>query len=268
MEYWSQDMGETTGISWCNSTFNLVWGCTRVSPGCTNCYAATLSERYGLKVWGPQETRRTFGEKHWKEPLSWEKKAAKGGRPYRVFCSSMCDIFEDHPVVEEELKKLWPLIRATPHLTWQLLTKRVERIPLYLPPDWGKSGYPNCWLGVSVENQDYAWRADALVAIPAAIRFISYEPALGPLKLNLDGIHWVIYGGESGPGYREDDPMWAIQMFLATRKSKSDNFLASSTGTAFFFKQTSGPRPGMIRHHLDGLELVREFPREIIHPPF
>jgi hypothetical protein len=102
----------------------------------------------------------------------------------------MCDNFEGHPTIDAERAKLWPLIRATPWLDWQLLTKRADRIADNLPPDWGK-GWPNVWLGVSIENNDYVGRADHLRKIPAAVRFVSYEPALGPLdRLNLKGIDW------------------------------------------------------------------------------
>jgi len=151
----------------------------------------------------------------------------------------MCDIFEDHPVIAGELLKLWPLIRETPHLIWQLLTKRSERIAESLPADWGE-GYPNVWLGVSIENNEYVSRADDLRQIPATLRFVSYEPALGPLdQLDLTGIEWVIYGGESGPLYRPDDVRWALSMQRACFAEEGD--------CAFFYKQEAGIRPGMNR---------------------
>lgn len=222
-------MGSKTLIAWTDHTFNIAWGCVKVSPGCANCYADTLSKRYGHTVWGPAATtpRRTFGAKHWAEPLDWNRDAAQEGRRHRVFSSSMCDIFEDHPMVRPELARLWELIRATPHLDWQLLTKRPERIAASLPMDWG-DGWPNVWLGTSIESQDYTWRADRLHKVPAVVRFVSYEPAIGPLALDLDGIDWVIYGGESGPGYRPHDLAWPRAMRDACR----------AAGVAFFFKQS------------------------------
>ena len=202
-------MGRETIIGWTHHTFNIVWGCTKVSPGCKTCYADRNSRRYGHNVWGPNAPRRTFAAEHWAEPLKWNRDAEAAGERRRVFCASICDICEDHPITIEEVKKLWPLIRATPWLDWLLLTKRPERYPLILPSDWGE-GYPNVWLGTSIENNDYVHRADELKKIPATVRFISYEPALGPLdKLSLDGIDWVIYGGESGPGFRAQPPVGA-----------------------------------------------------------
>jgi protein gp37 len=160
----------------------------------------------------------------------------------------MCDLFEDHPTIESELQKLWPLIRKTPMLDWQLLTKRADRIAALLPADWG-DGYPNVWLGVSIESNDYVWRADALKQIPAAVRFISYEPALGPLdQLDLTGLDWIIYGGESGPSFRPLDPKWPRDMHARCR----------SAGVPFFFKQSSAIRTEM-GTTLDG-QVVRNYP--------
>jgi len=240
---------EKTIIAWTDHTFNIAWGCTKVSPGCKNCYADTLSRRYGHDVWGPQADRRTFGDKHWSEPIKWNERAEAGRKRVRVFSSSMCDIFEDHPVIALERDKLWDLIRETPWLDWQLLTKRADRISENLPADWTRAGWPNVWLGVSIENIDYAWRADHLRKIPAVVRFVSYEPALGPLDdLSLRGIDWVIYGGESGPGYRQHDLDWPRIMLMK----------CAELGAAFFFKQSAAPRTEM-GIELDG-RLVRYWP--------
>ena len=173
-----EKMAEKTGISWCDHTFNIAWGCFKISPGCTNCYADTLSARFGNDVWGKDKPRKTFGVKHWNEPLKWNKAAEKDGAKHKVFSSSMCDIFEDHPTITAEREKLWDLIRKTPNLIWQLLTKRADRIKDNLPEDWG-NGWPNVWMGVSIENDDYVWRADCLREVSAVVHFISYEPALG-----------------------------------------------------------------------------------------
>lgn len=243
-------MGEQTIIAWTDHTFNIAWGCTKISPGCKNCYADTFAtKRIGLNLWGPRNARRTFGPKHWAEPLKWDRQAQAEQRRHRVFCSSMCDIFEDHPTIDREREKLWGLIRETPNLHWQLLTKRPERILDNLPPDWGPMGYHNVWIGTSIENNEYVWRADHLRLVPASVRFISYEPALGPLdQIDLRGIDWLIYGGESGPGFRPHDIQWARDI---RRKCEG-------AGTAFFFKQSSAIRTEM-GTTLDG-ETVRGYP--------
>ena len=206
-------MSKHTGIEWCDHTFNIAWGCMKVSPGCAHCYAETFADqRLGLGVFGPAATttRRTFGVKHWNDPLRWDRAAAKAGVRRRVFCSSMCDVFEDNPAIDLERAKLWPLIRATPHLDWLLLTKRPERLVTELPKGWG-NGYRNVWLGTSIESQEYVDRAQHLRAVPATVRFLSCEPLLGAVDLFpvLDTpdteIDWVIVGGESGPGARPMD---------------------------------------------------------------
>lgn len=242
-------MGVSTGIAWTDHTFNIAFGCQKVSPGCKNCYAETrVNSIPGPRLWGPDSQRRTFTPKYWAEPFKWAKLAQAEGRPHRVFTSSMCDVFEDHVTITHERMKLWKLIKQTPWLHWQILTKRTDRIEANLPDDWGQ-GYPNVWLGTSIENQDYAYRADILRKIPAAIHFISYEPALGPLTLDLHDIEWVIVGGESGPGFREMPHEWARSM----RKQ------CEAAGTAFFFKQSSAPRTEM-GIKLDG-EIVRNYPK-------
>jgi protein gp37 len=166
---------EKTVIAWTDATFNISWGCTKVSPGCQRCYADPLSQRYQQKVkyWGPHSERRILSDAYWQEPVRWHAKAAKAKTRMRVFSSSMCDVFENHPTITHERHRLWALIRRTPWLDWQLLTKRAERIEENLPPDWG-TGYQNVWLGVSIENADYLWRMDTLKQIPAVIHFISF----------------------------------------------------------------------------------------------
>lgn len=199
-------------IEWTDDTWNLVWGCTKISPGCTNCYAETINARFGKSIWGPKSERRTMSPEYWAQPLAWDRAAKRAGIKRRVFCSSMCDVFEDHPTIDQEREKLWPLIKATPNLVWQILTKRADRIANCLPLDWGK-GYPNVWLGVSVENQDsLVERVPYLVRVGAAVRFLSCEPLLGPVfiggfpRVVLEQIHWVIVGGESGAKARPMHP--------------------------------------------------------------
>lgn len=250
-------MAEKTGIEWTDHTFNIAWGCMKVSPGCANCYADTLSHRFGFDIWGPAKTtqRRTFGAKHWNDPLRWDKAAGKAGVRRRVFCSSMCDVFEDHPTIDAEREKLWPLIRATPNLDWLLLTKRPERIAANLPADWG-NGYANVWLGTSIESQAYNGRLWELLAVPAAIRFLSIEPLLELFTLGLDlepevWPDWVILGGESGDGYREM-PMEALES-LANE--------ARLGGAAVFVKQDSGQKSGMRGRIADEYWALKEWPR-------
>ena len=165
-----------------------------------------------------------------------------------MFCASLCDWSEDHQIAAATRPRLWNLIRATPWLDWQLLSKRHEDIAANFLADWG-FGYHNVWLGVSIENNDYVHRADALRQIPATVRFISYEPALGPLdKLDLTGIDWLIQGGESGPGYRPMDHQWARDI-----KARCE-----AAGTAYFFKQSAAYKTE-IGIELDG-EIVRNYP--------
>jgi protein gp37 len=245
-------MGRETTIAWANATYNPWWGCTKVSPGCDNCYAEAFDKRVGGAHWGKGQPRRTFGDKHWAEPLKWERDAAKTGEQIRVFCASMADVMDDEaPAGERE--RLWQLIDATPHLTWLLLTKRPHRYERYLPFQFK---HKNVWLGTSAENQrfyDARWPILGEIAERfGLVSWISYEPALGPL--NMGGFHgnpnWIICGGESGPGHRPMRQEWAENL----RRE------CLATGTAFFVKQMSARTPAagavLIPAHL----LVREFP--------
>lgn len=228
-------MGENTAIEWCDHTFNLSWGCTKVSPACTNCYAETWAKRTGFDVWGPKAERRTFGEKHWREPLKWNAAAERAGVRRRVFCSSMADVFEDHPTIEQERAKLWPLIQATPWLDWLLLTKRADRIASCLPGNFSRVTFPNVWLGFTAEDQEwFSRRATAILKQPGlwqlpALWFVSAEPLLGPIdfKLALGWIGWVIGGGESGPHARPMHPQWARLL----------RDQCQAAGVSFLFKQ-------------------------------
>lgn len=258
-------VGKDSKIAWTDHTFNPWRGCTKVSPGCKNCYAETMSARNPkvLGEWGPNGTRVLASRQKWSEPFAWNREAVKQGVRFRVFCASLADVFEDYdkPMVnaqgnvvrtvnvpfasgfmlDDARKLLWELIAATPNLDWQLLTKRPDNIGRMMPHgDW-----PNVWLGTSVESDEYLWRVDLLIDTPqkVPVRFISYEPALGPIAhaTNLAGIQWLIYGGESGPGWRPEDKQWARDV----------EELCKSTGTAFFHKQSAGPRPGT-GEQLDG----------------
>jgi protein gp37 len=205
-----------------------------------NCYMFRDQLRYGRD---PAVVVRT---KTWGDPLRWQKKAEAAGRTDLVFTCSWSDWF--HADADAWRPEAWAVVRRCPNLVFQVLTKRPERIREHLPPDWGE-GYKNVWLGVSVERNDYIWRADALRAIPARTRWVCAEPLLGPLPdLSLDGIDWLVVGGETGPDWRPLDLHWVRELRDRCR----------SAGVAFYFKQANGPYPGMYPR-LDG-KLHQEMP--------
>lgn len=219
-------MGANSKIAWTHHTFNPWWGCVRVSPGCEHCYAETFSKRVGLKVWGAQAPRRFFGDKHWAEPIAWNRKAEQAGARRRVFCASMADVFEvaKDPEVHRQLVdargRLFQLIEKTPHLDWLLLTKRPENIAALVP--WGGELGPwptNVWLGTTTEDQQrYDERWPIIAKIPASVRFLSHEPGLGPLRIHGDVVpNWVITGGESGPKARPYNLQWALSVVTQCR---------------------------------------------------
>lgn len=236
-------MSEKTHISWTDRTWNPWRGCTKIDPGCKNCYMFTEQIRYGKD---PATVVRT---KTWRDPIRWQHEAATAGTRLRVFTCSWSDWF--HADADAWRNEAWSVVRACPNLTFQILTKRAGRIESNLPSDWG-NGYPNVWLGVSVSEPKGVWRADALRTIPARVRFVSYEPALASVaeSLDLTGIHWLIAGGESGPGFRPMETQWARDMRTRCRMA----------GAKFFFKQSSAPRTEM-GIGLDG-QIIREFPGE------
>lgn len=230
-------MGTDTLIEWAHHTFNPWIGCSKVSPGCAHCYAEQLMDhRMGKAKWGEHGTRVRTSESNWKEPLKWNRKAAAQGIRHRVFCASLADVFEVNLQVRDWRNDLFDLIEATPHLDWLLLTKRPKFILDLLPGRWHQKGIPaNVWIGTSIENQEQAdKRVPELLQVPAAVRFLSCEPLLGPVDIakylvprqrpNPDGyggdipvgwttdlttIYWVIAGGESGPQARPMHPDWA-----------------------------------------------------------
>lgn len=233
-------MSDKTIIAWTQRTWNPWRGCTKVSPGCKNCYMFTAQERYG------QDPRKVIRTGTWGDPPKWQRAAAASGITERVFTCSWSDWF--HADADTWRDDAWEVIRRTPNLIYQILTKRPERIADHLPRDWG-DGWQNVWLGTSIESNGYVHRAGFLRNIPAVVRFVSYEPALGSLdRLSLSGIDWLICGGESGPGYRPMPIEWPRQIRKACKES----------GTAFFFKQSAAPRTetGI---ELDG-EIVRNYP--------
>jgi protein gp37 len=234
-------MSEQTIIAWTDRTFNPWRGCHKISPGCKNCYMFTAQYRYGRD---PNQVVRTGT---WGDPLKWQRAAAAAGRVERVFTCSWSDWFiEEADAWRDEA---WALVKSTPNLVYQILTKRPENILERLPADWG-DGYPNVWLGVSIENRKHGLpRIDVLRTVPAAMRFLSVEPLLEHLgEVNLDGIGWVIVGGESGPGWRPMEHSWALDL----------RDQCAEEGVPFFYKQSAAPKTEM-GIELDG-RIVREYP--------
>ncbi len=239
-------MTQNSHIAWTDHTFNPWWGCARVSPGCQHCYAEATDRRFGGNAWGAHGTRRVTSDANWSEPVRWNRQAQRAGTTARVFCASMGDVFEDHPALPEPRRRLWTLIDATPALTWQLLTKRPGNATMAPWNPWPG----RVWAGTSVEDQRRVdERIPDLAAVPAPVRFLSCEPLLGPLNLDLAGITWCIIGGESGPGHRPMHLDWLAGIVEQCR----------TAGVAVFVKQDSGPRAGQWGRIPPRLR-IREFP--------
>lgn len=273
-------MSDRTAISWSDATWNPTTGCDRVSPGCAHCYALDLAAR--LKKMGAPAYQNdgdpstsgpgfalTLHPDRLDQPLRWRK-------PRRIFVNSMSDLFHER-VPLTFVHAVFAVMAACHGHTFQVLTKRPERMARWsmdtaLLPTYGRQlglehvamtfgvdvscapewPLPNVWLGTSIENDRFVARADALRATPAAVRFISAEPLLGPLpSLNLTGIDWLIVGGESGPGARPMDPGWVVE--LVDR--------ADAAGVAVWMKQDSGPRSGQQGRLSDELWARKEYPR-------
>lgn len=209
---------QRSSIEWTESTWNPVTGCTQISPGCAHCYAMTFAERFRGVPGHPYENGFDLQLRPERliQPLRWKK-------PRTIFVNSMSDLF--HPEVPEEyIREVFEVMVRAEHHRFQVLTKRSERlVEMADALPWPR----NVWMGVSVENQRFVGRVDDLREIPAAVRFLSCEPLLGPLELDLAGIGWVIVGGESGPGARPMSPEWAVAL--------RDQCAAADV--PFFFKQ-------------------------------
>lgn len=228
-------MGENSKIEWCDHTFNPWVGCTPVSAACDFCYAESWAKRTGQANLWKGDRRRTTAA-NWKQPLKWNSEAAAAGLRRRVFCASLADVF-DNQVPEEWRADMWALIAATPHLDWLLLTKRPQNIAKMLPGA-PVAGYGNVWLGTTAEDQpQYDIRWGHLSRITARVRFISYEPALGPL-IDLYAMSTlpdlVIGGGESGSGARPSHWDW----FRYVRD------YCAKVGVIYFHKQNGEWAPG------------------------
>ena len=280
-------MGDNSTIEWTDASWNPVTGCSKVSPGCAHCYAESLTLRFA-KPWGAPELPWTpqnaeanviLHPERLRQPLAWT-------RPRMIFVNSMSDLFHEQ-VPDEFIAEVFSVMAAASHHIFQVLTKRPERmrdvvrgLAWELPGDGSRgraevyvphygipaTPLPNVWLGTSIENRRFVHRADELRATPAAVRFISAEPLLGPLvwdagdglghqtsagyvwndytgpQLNLSGIDWLIAGGESGPTHRPCHRLWVTDLRDA----------ALANGTAFFFKQWGGRTPKAGGRELDG----------------
>ena len=220
-------MGKASKIEWTDHTFNPWWGCTKVSAACKYCYAESLSNRFGQQIWGKRSPRRFFGDKHWREPILWNKNALEKGKRSRVFCASMADVFELRPDLDSQRERLWALIEETPGLDWLLLTKRPANIGRMAP--WTDCWPKNVWLGITVESDKWYPRIERLLRYPAHVKFLSCEPLLSNLDLSdyLSEIDWVIAGGESGVSARPTDPRWVRSLRDQCKVAK----------VAFHFKQ-------------------------------
>jgi protein gp37 len=267
-------MGENSNIPWTDDTFNTHWGCTKVAPECQNCYAEKVGKRFGTS-WGPKAFRRFFGDKHWNEPRKWQRRAEKEGRRRRVFCGSMCDVFEGRDDLNEHRERLWTLIEETPNLDWLLLTKRPENMQAMLPGSWLEYPRYNVWLGTTSGTQKSADKnIPHLLNTPALVHFVSCEPILEPVnfeayfaraeELIKPHYPWVIVGDESGYHRRPAKIEWVRDIQKQCEQA----------GVPFFFKQFH--RPSIMRGDrdlgnvikvecpdLDG-KAYREFPHVVV----
>ena len=226
-------MARASNIEWTDMTWNPVTGCTKVSAGCKHCYAETMAKR--LQAMGSERYRDGFRLRLHEDlialPFSWKK-------PRRVFVNSMSDLF--HPDVPIDfLRRVFATMNVCPQHQFQVLTKRPER----LTDVAGQLSWTdNIWMGVTVENQRHAFRSELLSTVPAAVRFLSVEPLIGAVdSLPLEGIHWVIVGGESGPKARPMKEEWALSVYRQCQAMQ----------VPFFFKQWGG-----VQKHRTGREFL------------
>jgi protein gp37 len=231
-------MADHSAIEWTDATWNPVTGCTKISRGCDNCYAERFSERFRGVKGNPFE--QGFDLRLWPEriehPLRWR-------RPRRIFVNSMSDLF--HKVIPKAfIARVFETMEACPWHTFQVLTKRSSLMRDFVNDRYaGVLAPPHIWLGVSVEDRQALSRVEHLRQSNARVRFLSVEPLIGPVgALELEGIHWVIAGGESGPGFRPVKPEWVREV--------RDQCLAAAV--PLFFKQWGGVRPKSGGNILDG----------------
>jgi protein gp37 len=234
-------MADKSAIEWTDATWNPVTGCTQVSPGCAHCYAKTFAERWRGIPGHPYE--QGFDLRIWPDRLA---QPAKWKRPRMIFVNSMSDLFHDDVPLDYIKRVFEAMCDADQHI-YQVLTKRHERLAEVAH----ELSWPDhVWMGVSIENKRWVRRADYLREVPAAVRFISAEPLLGRLEgLDLDGIDWLIAGGESGHGYRPVDVNWVRYL----------RELCTDSEVPFFFKQWGGRNSKANGRELDG-RLWSEYP--------
>ncbi|UWU68326.1 DUF5131 family protein [Bradyrhizobium sp. NC92] len=242
-----------TSIEWTDATWNPVAGCTVLSPGCTNCYAMRMAAR--LDAMGMPKyrglTRKSGKRAVWTGKVRLDRAAlgipASWKKPRRIFVNSMSDLFHE-AVPPEFVAAVWHTMQVTPQHTYQILTKRPDRMAVITA---SLQALPNVWLGTSVESTDYLGRIDEIRKIRAAVRFVSFEPLLGSVAdADLKDIQWAIVGGESGPRARPMEEQWVAEIEMACRIA----------GTAFFFKQWGGVRKKSTGRHYRGLTFD-EMPR-------
>jgi protein gp37 len=233
-------MGAKSTIEWTEATWNPVTGCTKISPGCNNCYAERLALR--LRAMGqPNYSFALTMQPHMLDlPLRWKT-------PQTIFVNSMSDLFH-RDVDTDYIMRVFDVMNRASHHRFQVLTKRSQRLMRLSPRlTWT----PNIWMGVSVENETYTFRMDHLRETEAHVKFLSLEPLLGPLpQLDLGGIDWVIVGGESGPGARPMERTWVRSIRAQCRGAR----------VPFFFKQWGGVNKKATGRHLDG-KLYNDLPR-------
>jgi protein gp37 len=256
-------MAENSKIQWTHHTFNPWRGCARVSPGCFHCYAETLSKRNPktLGTWGVDGTRVVASEAYWKQPLRWNKEAARLGERHRVFCASLADVGEDRPDLVAPRARLCDLILATDSLDWLLLTKRIKNIARLFPEDVLK----RVWLGTTTEDQPrYDARIGRLLRTTAKLHFLSIEPLLSDIDMRMGGMSmpdyadlnplpqlgWLIVGGESG-GQRRDPGLDAI-VGVARQ--------GIAAGVPVFVKQDVAFHPGQQGRIPDDIWALKQFP--------
>jgi protein gp37 len=250
-------MAGLSDIEWTDATWNPIAGCVIVSPGCTNCYAMRMAAR--LQAMGQTKyrdtTRKSGGRSVWTGKVVLNRSALLAPTlwrsPKRIFVNSMSDLFQENVPVSF-IREIWSVMAAANWHTYQVLTKRPERMAAVLSMR-GFATLPHVWLGTSVENADYVDRLQGLKRSRAAIRFVSFEPLLGPVgDVDLSGIHWAIVGGESGPRARPMDRSWVDQIRSSCERQS----------VAFFFKQWGGCNKKATGRELDG-RTWDEFPRHV-----
>jgi protein gp37 len=221
-----------------------------------NCYAERLATLRRWAQWGVHGTRRIARPERWREVVRWHRAAVRPGVRERVFCASGADVFEERPELDLPRAWLWALVEATPGFDWMLLTKRPEFVPSMVPAAWRTAWPAHAWIGASVGADELRF-LDHLRAVPARVRFVSCEPLVDPLpRMNLEGVHWLIVGGESGPQHRPMEVAW-----LADAVAQGD-----AAGAAIFVKQDCGTRDGQQGRIPDHLWRRKEFPPSAVPP--